>query len=162
MLKKSKLIKILENLSISNIVDKAYEGFIEGTCDGVAKLNLDTGELEAASYMGNNFDRGKTIELYRIDADIEFPEDELLNRFEQDEYEESGLSFEDYCKQEGIDIDDLKTNYLCFYLRENEVKKRQEWLNELDDAYDGGNDETGIPHENETLQTNYSNFHNYY
>ncbi|MDI3481514.1 MAG: hypothetical protein PWQ97_1169 [Tepidanaerobacteraceae bacterium] len=124
-------------------MSEAYYATYGNECRGTAQINLRTGKICGATYTTGQFDEDDDfMDLYTVDANADYPRNELFSGIENeipksmDEYK--------YCEENGIDIDELKIDYLTFYAEESRI--RDEWLDkiekrekeseELDDDYE--------------------------
>ena len=130
MINYEKIKSILENIEIREVVKEAYYATCGNECRGTTQVNLHTGTISGATYTTGQFDEDydNFMDLYTVDSGTEYSREELFIEIENeipkdmDEYE--------YCKQNGISIDELKIDWLTFYAEDDNV--RDHWLEEIE------------------------------
>jgi|GEM_PF-4014882 len=89
---------IEENLpSDAEVIEKTYGEYVHGMCDGVAYLDLETGEvIYGSSYQGSTLIRSaETPTIYRISMNLDFEDGDL---FTPEELHEMGEIYGDSCE----------------------------------------------------------------
>lgn len=123
MLSEEELRRLIESLSIREIIEPALDNWIPNESTGKTIINLETGKVQGIGLRFNelldiNY-ASEHIELYKIESEEElYDEEEILNEEEYERFidfklkkEENNENYDDYdpellnefCKMESID-----------------------------------------------------------
>jgi len=113
---------ILENIDIREVVKEAYYATCGNECKGTAQINLHTGKIGGATYTTGQFDEDYEdfMDIYTVFSGTEYPRDELF--FDIENEIPKGMDEYEYCKENGIDINELKIDYLTFYAEDDNIR----------------------------------------
>jgi hypothetical protein len=128
---------ILRNLSPSEIIEKAWGGYISGLKSGYAVVDLRDGQLKSVSLGSNEslhpFD-DLYVYLYKIDQNFEpFCEEEILSPEEYKNWKESDKSLEVYAEEYEINLNERQKESLEYYFNDT-----MDWIfvyQQLDEWY---------------------------
>ena len=130
MINYEKIKNILENIDIREVVREAYYATCGNECRGTAQINLHTGKICGATYTTGQFDEDYEdfMDLYTVYPGTEYLRSEVFGGIEREIPD--GMDEYEYCKQNGISVDELKIDMLTFYAEENKI--RDQWLEEIE------------------------------
>lgn len=130
MINYEKIKNILENIDIREVVKKTYYATCGNECRGTTQINLHTGKISGATYTTGQFDEDYDdfMDLYTVDSGTEYSREELFSDIEHKI--SKGMDEHEYCKQNGISIDELKIDWLTFYAEDDDI--RDQWLEEIE------------------------------
>lgn len=137
MLSEEELRRLIESLSVREIIEPALDNWIPYESTGKTIINLKTGKIEGISLNHNQLldlshDSGH-IELYMIEAEEDlFDEEELL---EMDEYEKF-LEFKLKKEDEDEDFDDYDPELLNEFCEIESIDKKERQIKILIESYE--------------------------
>jgi hypothetical protein len=131
--------RILQNVDIGDVVREAYGRYCPGLADGVAQLDIRDGTLTGGTYTAGSGDiqGAHYIYLYRVGQNLDTPVEELLTEEEQEKYYEEEGSMEEFCAENGIDLEEREIDALVVYAYDT-VRGEDWWRRveeELDEIY---------------------------
>ena len=144
-LPRAKIVEILENLDIGDIVKEAYRCYCPDLAKGVAQLCIEDGKLTCGTYTTGTCDiQGMHyIDLYTIHRNPGIPQEDLYESEEVDLcYEKYDGDFEELRKNEGIDLQERERDALIQFASD-EIRSDDWWrrIEEYLDAIYGGEEE---------------------
>jgi hypothetical protein len=123
LLTKDDILSLINQLDETQVLTKAWEGFVKGCKDGYAVLNLKTGQLETESLSSN--ERNQAIDNQRIiiyDFDMNFDISDLNLVINKEETEKAALfDYILYSQKEIIDYDYINEQLEFFYSNEEPI-----------------------------------------
>ena len=108
MLSEEELRRLIESLSIREIIEPALDKWIAYESTGKTIINLKTGKVQGIGLNINELldmsHDSEHIELYKIESEEElYDEEEILDDDEYERFLEFKLKKEEFCKIESID-----------------------------------------------------------
>ena len=137
MLSEEELRRLIESLSIREIIEPALDNWTPYESTGKTIINLKTGKIEGISLRFNELlDMSQTfehIELYRIESEEDlFDEEDLLN---EDEYERF-LEFKSKKEDEDEDFDEYDPETLNEFCIIESIDKKERMIKILIENYE--------------------------
>lgn len=133
---RSEIIKKLDNLDISEVVEMGYGAQCQGLADGVVYMDITTGELTTGTYTTGSGDIQGThlVSLYTVEQNLDLSADDILTDEEMIEMNERGLSMSEYIEEEDIDLDERTVTALEYYAYDH--LRSEEWGEKINEQLD--------------------------
>lgn len=137
MLSEEELRRLIESLTIREIIEPALDNWIPYEFTGKTIINLKTGKIEGIGLNHNQLlditHDSEHIELYKIEAEEDlFDEEELL---EIEEYERF-LDFKLKKEDEDEDFDDYDPELLDEFCKHESIDKKERQIKILIESYE--------------------------
>lgn len=138
MLKREEVENKIEEFDAWEIIKIAYENWIPGFGHGITAIDIRDGEVFGMTRSQGEYsmDDKYFIFLYKIEANQEFSDDELLNEEEFEEFDNGDYNdIEEYAKEKGIDLAERELNFFEYYYNEDYADIQRNIENQLDEIY---------------------------
>ena len=137
MLSEEELRRLIESLSVREIIEPALDNWIAYESTGKTIINLKTGKIEGIGLNHNQLldmsHDSDHIELYKIEAEEDlFDEEELLEIDEYERFIEFKLKKED----EDVDYDDYDPELLNEFCEIESIDKKERQIKILIESYE--------------------------
>ncbi len=137
VLPRKKIVEILENLDVCDIVEKAYQSYCPGLAKGVAQLNIEDGSLVGSTYTTGSGDiQGMHyIDLYSVEQNLDLERADLFTPEEMklcnEKYEGD---YKQLCEKESIDHDERVLEALVDYAYD--YIRSENWWRDIEETLD--------------------------
>lgn len=150
IISEEKLKAVLDEVSSQEIAKLAYDNWFPQMKNGMAIIDLETGELKGLSLAQNEYTSPDFyyVELYRYGQNWDYPDvDELLDDEEYEKftkyvknYEDSNKNtrelLEDFCIKEDINLSEKEVESVAYWFDKNhQYHNRGSWIDGILDQY---------------------------